>query len=198
MNPELSWEFISTPEDHIKVILLVYFYFYFSVFLLYLTWLLNSLQIPKCKSSIIPSEWARALVRHIFASTWSKYFEIFKTFLFSKKPQKYWNAKISAPPTYLSVLPIMTLRNKFLIYFNLIQVTQEQYELYCEMGSTFQLCKICAENDKDIRIEPCGHLLCTPCLTSWQVRIQRHGRQIYNVKSRSYLKKVLSNLPNLN
>lgn len=37
------------------------------------------------------------------------------------------------------------------------------------VGSTFQLCKICAENDKDIRIEPCGHLLCTPCLTSWQV-----------------------------
>lgn len=49
-----------------------------------------------------------------------------------------------------------------------IRVTQEQYEVYCEMGSTFQLCKICAENDKDIRIEPCGHLLCTPCLTSWQ------------------------------
>ena len=37
------------------------------------------------------------------------------------------------------------------------------------LGSTFQLCKICAENDKDIRIEPCGHLLCTPCLTAWQV-----------------------------
>uniref|UniRef100_A0A6A7G3D7 E3 ubiquitin-protein ligase CBL n=2 Tax=Hirondellea gigas TaxID=1518452 RepID=A0A6A7G3D7_9CRUS len=49
-----------------------------------------------------------------------------------------------------------------------VKVTQEQYELYCEMGSTFQLCKICAENDKDIRIEPCGHLLCTPCLTLWQ------------------------------
>ncbi|XP_041373425.1 E3 ubiquitin-protein ligase CBL-like isoform X2 [Gigantopelta aegis] len=49
-----------------------------------------------------------------------------------------------------------------------IKVTEEQYELYCEMGSTFQLCKICAENDKDIRIEPCGHLLCTPCLTQWQ------------------------------
>lgn len=47
-------------------------------------------------------------------------------------------------------------------------MTQEQYELYCEMGSTFQLCKICAENDKDVRIEPCGHLLCTPCLTAWQ------------------------------
>ncbi|BFZ13745.1 hypothetical protein BsWGS_16784 [Bradybaena similaris] len=49
-----------------------------------------------------------------------------------------------------------------------IRVTQEQYELYCEMGSTFQQCKICAENDKDIRLEPCGHLLCTPCLTQWQ------------------------------
>ncbi|XP_019636734.1 PREDICTED: E3 ubiquitin-protein ligase CBL-B-B-like isoform X2 [Branchiostoma belcheri] len=49
-----------------------------------------------------------------------------------------------------------------------IKVSQEQYELYCEMGSTFQLCKICAENDKDIKIEPCGHLMCTPCLTSWQ------------------------------
>ena len=51
-----------------------------------------------------------------------------------------------------------------------IKVTQEQYELYCEMGSTFQMCKICAENSKDIRIEPCGHLLCTACLTAWQVR----------------------------
>ncbi|XP_058789601.1 E3 ubiquitin-protein ligase CBL isoform X2 [Phymastichus coffea] len=49
-----------------------------------------------------------------------------------------------------------------------IKVTAEQYELYCEMGSTFQLCKICAEHDKDVRIEPCGHLLCTPCLTAWQ------------------------------
>lgn len=49
-----------------------------------------------------------------------------------------------------------------------IRVTEEQYELYCEMGSTFQLCKICAENDKDIKIEPCGHLLCTPCLVHWQ------------------------------
>lgn len=37
------------------------------------------------------------------------------------------------------------------------------------MGSTFQLCKICAENDKDVKIEPCGHLMCTSCLTAWQV-----------------------------
>ena len=50
-----------------------------------------------------------------------------------------------------------------------IFVTEEQYELYCEMGSTFQLCKICAENNKDIKIEPCGHLLCVMCLIHWQV-----------------------------
>lgn len=36
------------------------------------------------------------------------------------------------------------------------------------MGSTFQLCKICAENDKDVRIEPCGHLMCHNCLEQWQ------------------------------
>lgn len=51
----------------------------------------------------------------------------------------------------------------------LFYVLQEQYELYCEMGSTFQLCKICAENDKDVKIEPCSHLMCTSCLTAWQV-----------------------------
>ncbi|KAM9353441.1 E3 ubiquitin-protein ligase CBL-C [Symphorus nematophorus] len=49
-----------------------------------------------------------------------------------------------------------------------VKVTEEQYELYCEIGSTFQLCKICAERDKDTRIQPCGHLLCKPCLTGWQ------------------------------
>ncbi|XP_040901196.1 E3 ubiquitin-protein ligase CBL-C isoform X2 [Toxotes jaculatrix] len=49
-----------------------------------------------------------------------------------------------------------------------IKVTEEQYEIYCEIGSTFQLCKICAERDKDIRIQPCGHLLCQPCLKGWQ------------------------------
>ncbi|XP_037532586.1 E3 ubiquitin-protein ligase CBL-C [Nematolebias whitei] len=49
-----------------------------------------------------------------------------------------------------------------------VQVSEEQYELYCEIGSTFQLCKICTERDKDIRIHPCGHLLCRPCLTGWK------------------------------
>ncbi|XP_031431893.1 E3 ubiquitin-protein ligase CBL-C isoform X2 [Clupea harengus] len=49
-----------------------------------------------------------------------------------------------------------------------VKVSEEQYELYCEIGSTFQLCKICTERDKDTRIQPCGHLLCQPCLTGWQ------------------------------
>ncbi|XP_067365133.1 E3 ubiquitin-protein ligase CBL-C isoform X2 [Channa argus] len=49
-----------------------------------------------------------------------------------------------------------------------VKVTEEEYELYCEIGSTFQLCKICAERDKDTRIQPCGHLLCQPCLTGWK------------------------------
>nr|XP_054597094.1 E3 ubiquitin-protein ligase CBL-C isoform X1 [Nothobranchius furzeri]XP_054597096.1 E3 ubiquitin-protein ligase CBL-C isoform X1 [Nothobranchius furzeri]XP_054597097.1 E3 ubiquitin-protein ligase CBL-C isoform X1 [Nothobranchius furzeri] len=51
-----------------------------------------------------------------------------------------------------------------------VTVTEEQYELYCEIGSTFQLCKICTERDKDIKIQPCGHLLCRPCLTGWQLK----------------------------
>lgn len=56
-----------------------------------------------------------------------------------------------------------------------IQVTEEQYDLYCEMNTTFELCKICAENNKNVKIEPCGHLLCTPCLTSWQVSYTCHN-----------------------
>ncbi|XP_029142270.1 E3 ubiquitin-protein ligase CBL-C [Protobothrops mucrosquamatus] len=45
---------------------------------------------------------------------------------------------------------------------------QEQFELYSQVESTFQLCKICAENNKDVQIRPCGHLLCRECLRSWQ------------------------------
>ena len=48
-----------------------------------------------------------------------------------------------------------------------LQVSEEQYEIYCEMGSTFQMCKICAENDKDMKLEPCGHLICHACLHNW-------------------------------
>ncbi|VDK62784.1 unnamed protein product [Onchocerca ochengi] len=49
-----------------------------------------------------------------------------------------------------------------------VKVTPEQYQIYCEMGTTYEMCKICAENNKNVKLEPCGHLLCTPCLQSWQ------------------------------
>ncbi|XP_068945070.1 E3 ubiquitin-protein ligase CBL-C isoform X2 [Petaurus breviceps papuanus] len=49
-----------------------------------------------------------------------------------------------------------------------IEVSQEQFQMYCTVNSTFELCKICAERDKDTRLKPCGHLLCYPCLESWQ------------------------------
>lgn len=54
-------------------------------------------------------------------------------------------------------------------------VTKEQDEQYRQMGTTFQLCKICMEHEKDIRLEPCSHLLCVRCLTSWQDEPEGHG-----------------------
>ena len=48
-----------------------------------------------------------------------------------------------------------------------IQVTQEQYELYMEIDSSFELCKICTINPKNKRIEPCRHLVCNTCLEQW-------------------------------
>ncbi|XP_039105262.1 E3 ubiquitin-protein ligase CBL-C [Hyaena hyaena] len=49
-----------------------------------------------------------------------------------------------------------------------IHVSQEQLKLYWAMDSRFELCKICTERDKDVKIEPCGHLLCSSCLDAWQ------------------------------
>lgn len=49
-----------------------------------------------------------------------------------------------------------------------VTVTEEQYEIYCGVGNSVLTCKICFENDKNIRIEPCNHLLCTMCLTQLQ------------------------------
>lgn len=73
-----------------------------------------------------------------------------------------------------------------------IQVTQEQWELYSDMDSTFEQCKICADNEKNMRIEPCGHLLCDKCLTSWQknentcpfCRCQITGKEKVHIASR--------------
>ncbi|XP_036741682.2 E3 ubiquitin-protein ligase CBL-C isoform X3 [Manis pentadactyla] len=52
--------------------------------------------------------------------------------------------------------------------YQCIQVSEEQLQLYWAMNSTFELCKICAESNKDVKIEPCGHLLCSRCLAAWQ------------------------------
>lgn len=49
-----------------------------------------------------------------------------------------------------------------------VQVSPEQHQLYFRFGSTFELCKICTENTKNIRLEPCGHLLCKSCLLNCQ------------------------------
>eukprot|EP00116_Pleurobrachia_bachei_P011989 sb/3472251/ len=45
-----------------------------------------------------------------------------------------------------------------------IQVTEEEYEIYTSMGTTMQQCKICQENDKDVKLQPCNHLMCSECL----------------------------------
>jgi hypothetical protein len=50
-----------------------------------------------------------------------------------------------------------------------VHVSPEQYQIYCEMGTTFEMCKICDEQNKNVKLEPCGHLLCRPCLHKWQV-----------------------------
>ncbi|TKC53707.1 hypothetical protein EI555_018450, partial [Monodon monoceros] len=49
-----------------------------------------------------------------------------------------------------------------------VHVSEEQLQLYWAMDSTFELCKICAESNKDVKVEPCGHLLCSRCLAAWQ------------------------------
>ena len=73
----------------------------------------------------------------------------------------------------------------------LIKVTEEQYELYVEMGSTFQQCKICAENDKNVKIEPCGHLMCDSCLVQWQ---ESGGEGMYGKVPYSFTECILCKL----
>ena len=38
-----------------------------------------------------------------------------------------------------------------------------------QVDSTFELCKICHSNNKNYRIEPCGHLMCQNCFDEWTV-----------------------------
>lgn len=71
-----------------------------------------------------------------------------------------------------------------------IHVSEEQLQLYWAMDSTFELCKICAESNKDVKIEPCGHLLCSRCLATWQhsdsqtcpfCRTEIKGREVVSI-----------------
>jgi hypothetical protein len=54
---------------------------------------------------------------------------------------------------------------------NRIYVSEEQHAVYYDMGTSFELCKICSVNNKNSKIQPCGHLLCQNCLISWQVKL---------------------------
>ncbi|OAF69257.1 E3 ubiquitin-protein ligase CBL-C [Intoshia linei] len=48
-----------------------------------------------------------------------------------------------------------------------VAITEEQFETYCTIGTTYELCKICANNNKDLVVEPCGHYMCSECFESW-------------------------------
>lgn len=49
-----------------------------------------------------------------------------------------------------------------------VETSKEQQDMYLPFGTSFQICKICSENNKDRKLEPCGHLICSTCLESWQ------------------------------
>ena len=75
------------------------------------------------------------------------------------------------PPVLFSSFFFLTLHFFFIFIF--FQVTKEQFDLYCDIDTTFELCKICDNNVKSIRIDPCGHLLCKQCLSSWMEASRR-------------------------
>lgn len=52
-------------------------------------------------------------------------------------------------------------------YAAVIEVTDEQSAAYAAVNSTFETCKICLTASKEVRIEPCNHLLCKTCLDNW-------------------------------
>ncbi|XP_066127949.1 E3 ubiquitin-protein ligase CBL-C isoform X1 [Saccopteryx bilineata] len=73
------------------------------------------------------------------------------------------------PHQYIHVSELVSLQLMSPPYLPPCLLTcQEQLQLYWAMDSTFELCKICAASNKDVKIEPCGHLLCSRCLAAWQ------------------------------
>lgn len=109
----------------------------------------NSFPLPQCRTLLFVGFFLQALWRlgmPVFASLNSRF------------------SSLRLPKGPLVLPRLFSAHHPFVTVF-----PQEQFELYCQVGSTFQLCKICAENDKDVRIQPCGHLLCRGCLDTWQV-----------------------------
>ncbi len=52
-------------------------------------------------------------------------------------------------------------------YVTRLPTTKEQHEIYLDLDSSFQTCKICTAENKNRRLEPCGHLICSNCLSKW-------------------------------
>jgi len=48
-----------------------------------------------------------------------------------------------------------------------IMISKGDNNIYIDIDSTFELCKICRNNNKDQKLEPCGHLICLDCLRKW-------------------------------
>lgn len=48
-----------------------------------------------------------------------------------------------------------------------IVVDTKKHSEYAMMDSTFELCKVCQENRKDVKLSPCDHLLCRKCYDAW-------------------------------
>lgn len=53
--------------------------------------------------------------------------------------------------------------------------------MYSNMNTSFELCKICSVNNKNSKIQPCGHLICQNCLISWQVDTHLLSRFLFNL-----------------
>ena len=63
-----------------------------------------------------------------------------------------------------------------------IKVSKEQYDIYCNIDTTFEMCKICDTKLKSVRLDPCGHLLCNECLVHWMESSQQTAKKQTDVQ----------------